>query len=197
MNLLVNVLLWVVYAISLYFSVFLLLVYFDNHSLFKKEKSSLNPKEEPLVSIIVPAYNEEKTILKTLESINNIDYPKNRLEVFVIDDGSKDRTKEIIKDYIKERSQFTLMSHKNMGKAASMNKALNIAKGEFFACLDADSFVEPKTLKKMLSQYYNENNPKLAIITPAMKVDTPKNLLQKVQWLEYLVIILVVVFQRK
>ncbi len=191
MDLLFNVLLWIVYAISLYFSIFLLLVYFDNHQLFKKEKSSLNPRKEPLVSIIVPAYNEEKTILKTLKSINNIDYPKEKLEVFVIDDGSKDKTKEIIKNYVKDKSQFTLISHKNMGKAASMNKVLNLTKGEFFACLDADSFVESQTLKKMLSQYYSEDNPKLAIITPAMKVDTPKNLLQKVQWLEYLVIILV------
>jgi poly-beta-1,6-N-acetyl-D-glucosamine synthase len=191
MNLFVNVLLWIVYAISLYFSVFLLLVYFDNQTFFKKEKSSLNPKEEPLVSIIVPAYNEEKTILKTLKSISNIDYPKEKLEVFVIDDGSKDRTKERIEEYIKNKSQFKLISHKNIGKAASMNKALDMSKGKFFACLDADSFVDPLTLRKMLSQYYNENNPKLAIITPAMKVDTPKNLLQKVQWLEYLVIILV------
>jgi len=45
---------------------------------------------------------------------------KAKLEVFVIDDGSKDRTKERIKDYIKDKPQFTLISHKNMGKAASM-----------------------------------------------------------------------------
>jgi len=175
----------------LYFSVFLLLVYFDNRHFFKKEQSSLTPREEPIVSIIVPAYNEEKTILKTLRSINNIDYPKEKLEVFVIDDGSKDNTKKIIKDYIKDKLQFKLIAHKNMGKAASMNKALTKANGKFFACLDADSFVDSKTLRKMLSLYYKEDNPDLAIITPAMKVDKPKNLLQKVQWLEYLVIILV------
>jgi poly-beta-1,6-N-acetyl-D-glucosamine synthase len=191
MNLFVNILLWVVYAVSLYFSVFLLLVYFDNRHFFKKEQSSLTPREEPIVSIIVPAYNEEKTILKTLRSINNIDYPKEKLEVFVIDDGSKDNTKKIIKDYIKDKLQFKLIAHKNMGKAASMNKALTKANGKFFACLDADSFVDSKTLRKMLSLYYKEDNPDLAIITPAMKVDKPKNLLQKVQWLEYLVIILV------
>jgi cellulose synthase/poly-beta-1,6-N-acetylglucosamine synthase-like glycosyltransferase len=72
-----------------------------------------------------------------------------------------------------------------------MNKALKIARGDFFACLDADSFVHPLTLRKMLALYYKENDPELAIVTPAMKVAEPKNLLQKVQWLEYLVIILI------
>ena len=191
MNLFVNILLWIAYITSLYFSIFLLLVYFDKKNIFKTEHSSLNPKAEPLVSILVPAYNEENTILKTLISIQELDYPKTKLEVIVIDDGSKDNTKQIVQEYIKDKPYFSLISHPNMGKAASMNKALKIAKGEFFACLDADSFVHPLTLKKMLSQYYQKNYPNLAIITPAMKVYQPKNILQKIQWLEYLVIILI------
>jgi len=113
MNNFVNVLLWVIYAISLYFSVFLLLVYFDNRILFKNEKSSLNPKKKPFVSIIVPAYNEEKTILRTLQSVSEIDYPKEKMEVFVVDDGSKDKTGEIIKKFIKDKPYFKLLSHKN------------------------------------------------------------------------------------
>ncbi len=191
MNNFVNITLWIAYVVSLYFSIFLLLVYYEQRQNFQKEISSTNPPKKPLVSILIPGYNEENTIMKTLKSVNNIDYPKNKLEVIVIDDGSKDHTKEIVLDYIKDKPHFQLMSHENMGKAASMNKALKIAKGEFFACLDADSFVDSLTLKKMLSQYYQENDSQLAIITPAMKVDQPKNILQKVQWLEYLVIILI------
>lgn len=184
-------LLWIVYAISLYFSIFLLLVYLDNREFFKKEKSSTQINKFPFVSILVPAYNEEKTILRTLQSINEIEYPKDKLEVIVIDDGSKDDTKKIIAEYIQNKKHFQLISHKNIGKAASMNKALELTKGDFFACLDADSFVDPQTLRKMLNIYDQENDPKLAIVTPAMKVDKPKNLLQRVQWLEYLVIILI------
>ena len=191
MNLFVNILLWIAYITSLYFSIFLLLVYFDKKNIFKTEHSSLNPKAEPLVSILVPAYNEENTILKTLISIQELDYPKTKLEVIVIDDGSKDNTKQIVQEYIKDKPYFSLISHPNMGKAASMNKTLKMIKGEFFACLDADSFVHHLTLKKMLSQYYQKNYPNLAIITPAMKVYQPKNILQKIQWLEYLVIILI------
>ncbi|PIZ52038.1 hypothetical protein COY27_01635 [Candidatus Woesearchaeota archaeon CG_4_10_14_0_2_um_filter_33_13] len=191
MNIFVNMLLWIVYAISLYFSIFLLLVYLDNREFFKKEKSSTQINKFPFVSILVPAYNEEKTILRTLQSINEIEYPKDKLEVIVIDDGSKDDTKKIIAEYIQNKKHFQLISHKNIGKAASMNKALELTKGDFFACLDADSFVDPQTLRKMLNIYDQENDPKLAIVTPAMKVDKPKNLLQRVQWLEYLVIILI------
>src|SRR3989344_153153 len=143
MNLFVNILLWIAYITSLYFSIFLLLVYFDKKNIFKTEQSSINPKTEPLVSILVPAYNEEKTILKTLISVQELDYPKEKIEVIVIDDGSKDNTKQIVQEYIKDKPYFRLISHPNMGKAASMNKALKIAKGEFFACLDADSFVHP------------------------------------------------------
>jgi cellulose synthase/poly-beta-1,6-N-acetylglucosamine synthase-like glycosyltransferase len=196
MNLFVNITLWIAYGVSLYFSIFLLLVYVDKKSIFTKED---NEKKEnkivqiksPLVSVLIPAYNEEKTIIKTLKSVYNLDYPREKLEVIVIDDGSKDNTNEIVKKYIKNKPNFKLISHKNKGKAASMNKAIKFAKGEFFACLDADSFVDPHTLKKMLTLYYKENDENIAIITPAMKVYKPKNILQKIQWLEYIIIILI------
>lgn len=191
MNIFINGAIWIAYIISLYFSVFLLLVYLDKKSLFAKEQSSTVPLITPLISILVPAYNEEKTITKTLESIFNLDYPKEKLEVIIINDGSKDRTKEIVQKYIKDKPSFKLFSHQNRGKAASLNRALAIVKGDFFACLDADSFVEPLTLKKMLSLYYRENNSKLAIITPAMKVYNPQSVLQKIQWLEYILMILI------
>ena len=196
MNLFVNITLWIAYGVSLYFSIFLLLVYVDKKSIFTKED---NEKKEnkivqiksPLVSVLIPAYNEEKTIIKTLKSVYNLDYPQEKIEVIVIDDGSKDNTNEIVKKYIKNKPNFKLISHKNKGKAASMNKAIKFAKGEFFACLDADSFVDPHTLKKMLTLYYKENDENVAIITPAMKVYKPKNILQKIQWLEYIIIILI------
>jgi len=191
MNVVINVILWIAYAFSLYFSVFLLLVYLDKRKNFESESSSLKLKNYPLVTVIVPAYNEEKTILKTLESINNLNYPVDKLEVIVVNDGSKDHTEKIVCDYIKDKPHFQILSHSNRGKAASMNRALSLAKGEFFACLDADSFVHPDTLRKMLHMYEEDPDPKLAIITPAMKVYQPKNLLQRVQWLEYIVIILI------
>lgn len=200
MNIIIEVLLWITYLASLYFSVFLLIVYLEKRSeydepieennIFQESNSKKNQPFEPFITILVPAYNEEKTIQKTLESINNLDYSKEKLQVIAINDGSKDQTEHKIKEYIKDKPHFHLLSHSNRGKAASLNCALKLAKGEFFACLDADSFVAPTTLRKMLHLYITENDPKLAIITPAMKVYEPKTILQRVQWLEYLVIIL-------
>ena len=194
MNLIGTIFLWVIYFVSLYFSVFLILVYFDKRPHFKKEISSTELDQFPVVSILIPAYNEEKSILGTLSSVKNINYPKDKLDVIVINDGSSDSTEEKIVSFIENEGvadYFRLLSHQNIGKAASMNKAVGLAKGEFFACLDADSFVEPDTLRKMLAFYFRENDPQLAIVTPAMKVSNPKNILQKIQWIEYLVMILV------
>ncbi len=192
MNTIVNIILWIAYVLSLYFSIFLLLVYFDHRKAFCQNRE-ITPKLNcfPLVSVLVPAYNEESTITKTLESLSNLDYPKSKLEVIVINDGSKDNTKSVIEKYIRDKPQFKLLSHSNCGKGASLNLALKQTQGEFFACLDADSFVDKATLKKMLAIYERENNPKLAIVTPAMKVYHPKNLLQRLQWLEYIVIIFI------
>jgi len=191
MNIIINVILWIAYFFSLYFSVFLLLIYLDKRAQFKAEIPSTRLTKYPLITVIVPAHNEENTIIKTLESVFHLDYPPEKLEVFVINDGSTDKTEQIVKEYIKGKKNFKLLSHSNRGKAASMNRALKMAKGEFFACLDADSFVDSLTLRKMLYMYEQDSDPNLAIITPAMKVYQPKNLLQRVQWLEYNVIILI------
>ncbi len=191
MNLFVEVIIWIAYILSIYFSVFFLLVYIDKKKLLEMEKSILTISAAPLVSILVPAYNEEKTILKTLKSIEQLHYPKSKLDVIVINDGSTDDTEKIAKAYIKDKLYFRLITHHNKGKAASLNEALNLVQGDFFACLDADSFVEADTLRKMLALYEKEGDPSLAIITPAMKVSTPTTVLQKIQWLEYIVIILI------
>src|SRR3989344_8248112 len=100
MNYFVNFLIWIAYFISLYFSVFILLIFWDKKKLFSEQKSSTNPQHLPFVSVLIPAYNEEKTILKTLESVDGIAYPKEKLEVIVINDGSTDSTFEIISRFI-------------------------------------------------------------------------------------------------
>ncbi|MBI2665039.1 glycosyltransferase family 2 protein [Candidatus Woesearchaeota archaeon] len=190
MELLINIFIWIAYVLSLYFSIFLLLVYLDKKNYFDTEESSISLSDEPLVTVIIPACNEEKTITKTLQSVYELDYPAEKLEVIVVNDGSRDGTEAKIKEFIQDKPNFRILSHANRGKAGSLNRALQEANGEFFACLDADSFVVSSTLKKMLSFYNRQNNPHLAIVTPAMKVYQPKGILQKIQWLEYVVMIL-------
>lgn len=187
-NLVLTILLWMTYFASLYFSIFWFLVFLDKKQSFKEEESIKRTiTAYPLVSIVIPAYNEEDTILKTMESVLNLDYPADKIELLILDDGSTDKTASLVKDLIKQNpaKNIRLIKQKNQGKARALNNALAKLKGEFFACLDADSFVDKDTLKKML-YIFEQNNKELTIVTPGMKVLKPKNLLQKLQKIEYL-----------
>lgn len=191
MNLLFDSIIWIAYIISLYFSVFLILVYVDNRKNFKEETITPKLSNFPSVSIIIPAYNEEKNIQSTIDSALKIDYPKGKIEIIAIDHGSTDNTGKIIDHYESKIKAIHIARKATDKKASAMNKGLEIAQGEFFVSLDADSQVESSTLQRMLSLYYEQNDPRLAIVTPAMKVHQPKTILQKVQWLEYIVLILI------
>lgn len=194
MNIVGSIVLWTSYVISLYFTIFWLIVFLNASPDFKKEeKEKRKLTKFPRVSVLVPAYNEEKSIVATLKSLINLNYPKEKLQIIVINDGSTDRTREKVEEIISKNKDIDmiLLNQENQGKAASLNNALKIAKGKFFACLDADSVVDRRSLKKMLYVYQRERNKDLAIVTPALKVGKPKTLIQKLQRLEYLVALFV------
>lgn len=175
--------------VSLYFLIFWLLTFLEKEHNFKKEKISTELDYYPSVSVIIPAYNEEKTISKTIQSVLELDYPYEKLDIYVVNDGSKDRTLQKIKEMSSKNKnrKLNIISHDNMGKANSLNKVIDMIDTDFFVCLDADSFVDTLTLKKQISLYQQMNNNNVAVITPAMKVFNPKNFLQKVQRIEYIV----------
>ena len=166
----------------MYFAVFWFLVLLDREPKARARKL----KKFPSVSIVIPAYNEGKNIIKTLSSLINLHYPKNRLEIIVINDGSKDNTGDLVKGFIakSKRWDIRLISKKNEGKGAALNDGLRAAKGEFFVCLDADSIATKDALLKILPHFTEEN---IAVVLPLLKVEKPKNIWQKMQWLEYIV----------
>ena len=181
----IEIVLWVVYFISLYFTVFWLLVFVENEPSIYSEKKALG--KTPFVTILVPAYNEEDTIKRTLDSCLNLDYPSDKLEIIVVNDGSEDSTAKIVKTIIGEHERgklVRLINQDNSGKAVSLNKGLRLSKGEFFVCLDADSVIESGALKHLLPEF---DNPKVAIALPLLKAARPLTLLQRLQYTEYLV----------
>jgi len=103
----------------------------------------------PYVSIIIPARNAEKTIKKCLDSVLNLDY-KN-YEVIVIDDGSEDRTPEILENY-KDKIKI-IKNIKALGPSQSRNMAVKEAKGEYLAFTDADCFVDKSWLTELISGF--------------------------------------------
>jgi len=182
MNPIISTILWITYFVSLYFAVFWLLVFLEN----KKPQKTTSLKKFPTVTIAIPAYNEEKTLKSTVESALKLDYPRNKLEFVIINDGSNDKTKKIAETIIKKYKLFNikLINQKNKGKGAALNAALKIANGKYFVCLDADSFVEKRALKKILPHFTDKRT---AAVLPVLKVKQPKNILQKMQWYEYII----------
>ncbi len=169
------------YLISLYLITFWLLILLD-----KEPEKKDRLKRFPKVSIVIPAYNEEDTIEKTLDSVLYLRYPKDKLEIIIVNDGSTDNTKIIVESIIKQKKDFDikLINKKNGGKGSALNSGLIIAKGEFFTCLDADSYIKNDALLKMLP-YFNDRE--VGAVLPLMKVHKPENVLQKIQWVEYII----------
>ncbi|RLJ05580.1 MAG: hypothetical protein DRP13_00210 [Candidatus Aenigmatarchaeota archaeon] len=170
----INYFAWYVFV---FISVVWIILMIENKKGFLEERK---PKRLPSASVLIPAYNEEKTIGKTIRSVLGLNYPKNKLEIIVINDGSKDKTGKIAEGFAGVK---VLHNKKNRGKACSLNRGLKIAKGELIVCIDADSLVEPDILKKMVGYF---KDPKIGAVTPALKVWNPKNFLEKIQYAEYI-----------
>lgn len=97
-------------------------------------------KYRPIVSVIIAAYNEEKVIYRTLESLFQSTYKK--IQVVVVNDGSKDQTEEVVAEFIRNNpdKQVTYVFQNNQGKAHALNNGIkNHVRGKIIMCLDADS----------------------------------------------------------
>lgn len=107
------------------------------------------------VSIVIPAYNSEKVINKCLDSILNQTY-KN-FEIIVVNDGSKDNTLKILKEYDKKYDNITVLSKENGGQAQARNDGMKIAKGDFLMLVDSDDFLEEDYLEIMVNKAIETN----------------------------------------
>jgi len=177
----VDILVWGIYILSLYYSVFWFLVYLDGGM---KEKKPIQ-KKFPKITIAIPAYNEEKTILATIKSVIALNYPKNKMEILVINDGSKDNTAKVVRNFIRDSNfNIRLINQANKGKGAAMNNALKQATGELFISLDADSYVRPDALQ-VITPYFED--PKVSSVLPIIKVRQSNSIMRKLQYVEYLI----------
>lgn len=170
-------------TIVIYLSIYIGLVsttfYILSFLAYKKKKRLLYTDDElPMVSVIIPAYNEEKSIAKTIKSISKSDYPS--FEVIVVDDGSKDNTLEIARKF--EGGKIRVLHKENGGKGTALNLAIKQAKGKIIFTMDADTTVDPQSMKRMVRFFKDK---RVMSVTPAMIIDKPKNILQRIQHVEY------------
>lgn len=99
----------------------------------------------PLVSIIVPIYNAEKYLSECFDSLINQTY-KN-IEIICINDGSKDKSLEVLKEYAKKDDRIKIFSQENSGEAVSRNRGLELSNGKYITALDADDYCSIDTIE--------------------------------------------------
>ncbi len=180
---LTNSITYIFLFLSLNFEVFLLITYFENRLKIKAEEleSERLPKKYPSVTIIVPCWNEEDTVSKTINSLLKLDYPKDKLKIMVVDDGSKDNTWANIQKF-KNNPQIEIHTKENGGKYTALNYGLEKLTTDLVGCLDADSYVHKDALKKIVIQFEDK---KVMAVAPSIKLWEPKNVLQLLQKVEY------------
>lgn len=106
-----------------------------------------NSEVNPLVSVVIPAYNAESFIKHTLASVLQQGYQN--IEVLVVDDGSQDSTADIVNSFAKSDSRVILLSQPNSGPSSARNLGIHRSKGEFIAFIDADDIYYPLSLEKL------------------------------------------------
>jgi len=164
-----------IYLLSLY-----LFLYFHNR---KRLFDYPITDKKYTISVLVPAYNEEKTIKDTILAIFNIDYPIE--ELIVINDGSSDKTREIVEGLLKKYPKLKLINKANSGKGDSLNQGIKISKGELVVVVDADSYPSKDSFGKLVGFFDEEK------VGAATCVFVPRNantFFEKLQLIEYNVI---------
>lgn len=137
----------------------------------------------PMVSVLVPAYNEGAVIQGSIRSLLKLDYPK--YEVIVIDDGSSDDTSIKANLYAGDHGNVSVrvIRKPNGGKARALNTGIENAQGEFVLCMDGDSTLHPQTLRRAVRHLVN--NPAVGAVAGSVKVVNRTNMLACLQALEY------------
>jgi cellulose synthase/poly-beta-1,6-N-acetylglucosamine synthase-like glycosyltransferase len=178
----IEYILWGISFISLWISLIWL-----NMLVFEPSQRRTLPKNLPMVTVGIPVFNREKVIAKTVKSLNALNYPKNLIQVIIVDDCSTDNSYAEAKRLQKEYSgiKIDVFRHsKNRGKSAAVNTAISHAKGALFTCLDGDTRVHPDSLRHLVPHFAD---PKLGAVIGQVKVDEPKNIYEKLQRVEYII----------
>jgi len=150
----------------------LMIVYLVRHYVFtltvlrraknaKKVDDAANAEFKPTVSILIPARDEENVIGRLLQRMTELTYPKDKLQVIVINDGSSDSTGRIADEYV-SRYKFIEVLHRNKqeggkGKAAAMNAGFAQATGEIILCFDADYYPQKGIVEKLTKEFDDPN----------------------------------------
>lgn len=146
----------------------------------RKGSAELPPGFEPLVTVLVPAYNEGKVIARTISSILATGYA--RVEVMVIDDGSTDDTADVVRGLSQNDPRVKLLQKPNGGKAHAANFGLQHAAGEIVVAVDADTIVTEGSIERLVAHFADE---KVTAVCGNVEVGNVRSWLTRFQAIEY------------
>ena len=147
----------------------------------RREPAALDAKTGPLVSVLIPCFNEEQVIVASVTRILASDWTN--LEVLVLDDGSVDGTAQVVREAFKGEPRVTLLSFENGGKARALNRGLAKTHGDIVVALDADTQFPPETIGRLARWFVD---PKVGAVAGNAIVGNRLNLVTRWQALEYI-----------
>lgn len=177
-----NVIFYIFIFLSTYAQVFLLVTFLQNNKKIITRLGSIKLARYPAVTVIVPCWNEEKTVYKTVRSLLNLNYPKDKLKIFLVDDGSTDSTWNALEKFSHYKN-IRIFKKENGGKYTALNLGLENTKTDFLGCLDADSCVHREALIRIMSSFVADKN--VMAVVPSVIVSDSKNIIQNAQKAEY------------
>jgi cellulose synthase/poly-beta-1,6-N-acetylglucosamine synthase-like glycosyltransferase len=171
--------------LSLYVQIYFLIVFLERYKEIKIHRSPIklfqNDEDYPGVTITVPAYNEGLNVKKTVESLLKLNYPKEKLFLILVDDGSKDNTWEVMQEY-KNHPQIKIFKKENGGKYTAQNLGLENTQTPFLGCLDSDSEVDPESLNRIMTYFADET---IMAVAPTIVSRNEENIVQRAQKTDY------------
>lgn len=141
------------------------------------------PGQAPLVSIIVPAYNEEVDAVASLRNLLRQDYPN--FNIVFVDDGSKDRTYELVCEAFGNDPKMQLLTKPNGGKASALNYGIAHTSADFIVCIDADTKLHPDAVAILMRHFFADKDGRVGAVAGNVKVGNQCNMLTRWQAIEY------------
>ncbi|MBI2449805.1 glycosyltransferase [Candidatus Pacearchaeota archaeon] len=166
--------------VALYMLLLFIFIFLKNQDKFHYYPET---KKKYTISVIIPAYNEESSIESTVNAVSKSNYPIE--EIIVINDGSTDKTSQVLDSLSKKMPILKVITKKNSGKADSLNKGIAVARGELIAVVDSDSYPKPDAIEKMIGYFNNKN---IGSVTSTILVTNKEKFIEKLQAIEYAII---------
>lgn len=188
MNIVLNALIYFLYQYVFWYPLIMSMCWIIGGVLFyfrRETKDGIKLKEQPLVSILIPCHNEEKTIEETIEKLDVLNYPS--YEIIAINDGSTDNTYDILDKLADKYDKLRIIQLKtNAGKANALYLGLIASKAEFIVGLDADAYLDKDALNYMIPHFITPNyGERVGAVTGNPRVRNRSSLLGKIQLCEY------------